>query len=59
MCLIFIFLFFSLSLHSASLDAFPKEDKVVRIHDFFSITCYYNVMNFIKRMFHFQKEVKC
>nr|XP_020750095.1 regulating synaptic membrane exocytosis protein 1-like isoform X1 [Odocoileus virginianus texanus] len=36
-----------------------NEDKVVRIHDFFSITCYYNVMNFIKRMFHFQKEVKC
>lgn len=61
----FLILFF-LSLYSASLDAFPKEDKVVRIHDFFSIICYYNIVNLIKWMFDvvlliaiFQKEIIC
>lgn len=57
----FCFSFLSLS---ASLDAFPKEDKVVRIHAFFSIVCYYIVVNFIKWLLHlillitmFQKEI--
>lgn len=65
-----LFLFFSSSFSSlstsASSDAPPKEDKVVRIHAFFFIICFYNAVNFMKWMFHlvllvtiFHKEIIC
>jgi len=35
--ILFLFFFFLFSFYSASLDAFPKEDKVVRINAFYHL----------------------